>query len=305
MTAGLVAFLIAALMLTGLPCCGGHPEDSRNASRPEATIRIGIMPEQNVFAQKDRYKSLAEYIGRKLGIHIQLVLLPDYGHVIGNFRREKLDGAFFGSFAAAMAQMSLKVVPLARPEWKDGSSTYYGMIFVRKDSGIRNGADMRGKRFAFVDVATTAGFLLPLHYFQEQGIMDYRSWFSETYLAGTYEDSIYDVLNGRADVGAAKNTVFYRLAETDPRLLAELEILATSPVVPANALAMRPDIDPRYLNGIRYCLLAMNKEPGGKEVLDRFGALRFVETTVDDYYPVFDFANHIGINLASYRYNNH
>jgi phosphonate transport system substrate-binding protein len=193
---------------------------------------------------------------------------------------------------------------LARPEDKDGVSTYYGIIFVRKDSGIRNAVDMQGKRFAFVDKATTAGYLLPLHYFKEAGVAHYQLWFGETYFAGTHEDAIYDVLNKRADMGAAKNTVFYRFAQKDSRLLDELEILATSPKVPENGLAMKSDLDQPLLTVLKNCLLGMDKDPKGREVLDNFGALRFIETTVADYQPVFDYAGHIGLDLATYQYSN-
>ncbi len=52
------------------------------------------------------------------------------------------------------------------------------------------------------------------------------------------------MLNRKADIGAAKNTVFQRLAKTDPRIMKELVVLARSPDVPENALALRNDIDP-------------------------------------------------------------
>jgi phosphonate transport system substrate-binding protein len=80
-----------------------------------------------------------------------------------------------------------------------------------------------------VDKATTAGYLLPLAYFKKNGIRDYRAYLKETYFAGTHEDVIYDVLNKKADIGAAKNTVFERLAKTDERILKELLILEKSP----------------------------------------------------------------------------
>ena len=81
------------------------------------------------------------------------------------------------------------------------------------------------------DKATTAGWLLPLHYFREHGIDDYKSWLSESYFAGTHEGAIHDVLERKADVGAAKNTVFSRLASSDPRVPGELMILRRSPDV--------------------------------------------------------------------------
>ena len=47
------------------------------------------------------------------------------------------------------------------------------------------------------------------------------------------------MLNKKADIGAAKNTVFQRLAKVDPRIMKELVVLKRSPNVPENALARR------------------------------------------------------------------
>jgi phosphonate transport system substrate-binding protein len=84
----------------------------------------------------------------------------------------------------------------------------------------------------------------------------------------------------------------------------ELEILATSPAVPENGLAVKSDFDQPSLARLRDCLLGMDKDPKGREVLDIFGARRFIETTVADYQPVFDYASHIGLDLTTYQYSN-
>lgn len=268
------------------------------------TLRIGLIPEHDIFSQKNRYEPLADYLSKKLGVRIELQILSRYGNIIDNFVSNRLDGAFFGSFTGAMAIRKLGVTPVARPEYPDGSSTYYGLIFVRKDSNIKTCQDMKGKRFAFVDKATTAGWLLPIHYFTDCGISDYHRWFRETYFAGTHEDVIYDVLNGKADIGAAKNTVFYRLAKQDPAIEASLNILSTSPKVPANGLAVRSDLGAQLKSKLKQTLLDMDKDPDGKVVLENFGAVRFIDTSVKDYYPVFQYADHIGLALTDYDYMN-
>ena len=88
---------------------------------------------------------------------------------------------------------TLEAQPLARTQYADGSSTYRGLIFTRKDSGIATAQDMKGKTFVFVDKTTTAGWLFPLHFFKENNIDDPFSWLGETYFAGTHEDAILDV----------------------------------------------------------------------------------------------------------------
>ncbi len=56
-----------------------------------------------------------------------------------------MDGAFLGSFTYALAHAKLGLEVIARPELVDGTSTYHGLIFVRKDSGIKTIKDMKGK----------------------------------------------------------------------------------------------------------------------------------------------------------------
>ncbi len=163
---------------------------------------------------------------------------------------------------------------------------------------------MRGKRFAFVDKATTAGWLLPLHYFKAQGIDDHASWLKEVYFTGTHEGAIYDVLEKRADIGAAKNTVFRRLSARDPRLSAELTVLARSPDVPENAFCVRRDLDDALKKRIKEILLSMHEEAEGKEILEFFGATRFIPTAEEDYGVVFQFAEKIGLDLETYDYVN-
>ena len=203
-----------------------------------------------------------------------------------------------------MAVRKLAIKPLARPQYVGGASTYYGMVFVKKGSGIRTAEDMRGKQMVFVDRATTAGYLLPLSYFKSIHIEDYASWFKEYYFSGTHEDAINDVLNGFADVGAAKNTVFYRMAATNKRITSELEILATSPHVPANALCVRHDLDEKIVQALKQQLLIINQSQEGRDILANLKMERFIETTIEDYRPVLDYANSIGLDLTTYNYLN-
>jgi len=272
----ILCIIVLFLLLPSTNSCSDpndvQPEKPGLSSKEK--FYLGLIPEQDLFSQKDRYTPLARYLSEKAGLDVEVKILSRYGNIIDNFISGQLDGAFFGSFTGALAISKLGVEPLARPLWLDGTSTYYGMVFTRKDRSIKNAQDMKGKRFVFVDKATTAGWLLPLHYFHELSIEDYRQWFSETYFTGTHEDAIKDVLEGKADLGAAKNTVFYRLAEKNPKIT------------------------------LKNILLQMHEDKQGREILNRFGARRFIETTKFDYGPVFTYANKISLDLKKYDYRN-
>jgi len=285
--------------------CDDHQAANPVNDEPWQSLRIGLIPEQNIFDQKKRYEPIAEYLSIRIHANVELVVLSRYGNIIDNFVANRLDGAFFGSFTGALAQRKLGVEALVRPEYPDGTSTYHGLLLVRRDSGITGAEGMNGKRFAFVDKATTAGWLLPLYFFKTQGIADHRTWLQETYFAGTHEGVIHDVLERKADIGAAKNTIFSLLSNNDPRISEELMILMRSPDVPENGLFVRHDLDESLKNSIRTALLGMDQDEAGREALHSFGAARFITTTKSDYTVVFEYAEKIGLDLETYDYLNY
>jgi phosphonate transport system substrate-binding protein len=294
----ILLFIVSACSKTEAPL---PAEEKGPVMQP---LLIGLIPERNLFDQLNRYEPLADYLAGKIGREIKLTVLPRYGNIIDNFVSSGMDAAFFGSFTYTLAHAKLGVEVIARPESLDGTSTYYGLIFARKDSGIRSGKDIKGKTFVFVDKATTAGYLLPLAFFKTNGIDNYETYLKETYFAGTHEDSIYDVINRRADIGAAKNTVFKKIQDDDSRLMDELVILGRSVNVPENGLAVRKDLEDSIKNKLRETLLSMHNDPNGMFVLKDFGARRFIKTVDDDYLGVYEFIKKIDLDLSTYDYLN-
>ena len=48
----------------------------------------------------------------------------------------------------------------------------------------------------------------------------------------------------------------------------------------------------------------MDRDPSGRAVLQQFGALKFIETTTEDYAAVYSYAEKVGLDLATYDYIN-
>jgi phosphonate transport system substrate-binding protein len=299
MKKSLLAFSLIAILAIG---CVQQETSAPRQPPPEKTLLIGLTPEHNIFKQVRRYEPLADYLSKKTGIRVNLKVLTYRGNVIDNFQFLKLDGAFFGSFSYSLANAKLGVVVLARPEDPDGISSYHGVIFVRKDSGIRTVRQMKGKRLALVARATTAGYLFPSIFLGRAGVRNPETFFKEVYHAGTHEGTIDDVLDRKADVGVSKNTVYNRFAAENPRVGRDLVILGKSDDVPENALALRRDIEDSVKRKLVDALIAMHADPEGAKVLEAFGARRFIETTDADYMPVMTYTRELGIDLADFRF---
>jgi ABC-type phosphate/phosphonate transport system substrate-binding protein len=67
---------------------------------------------------------------------------------------------------------------------------------------------------------------------------------------------------------------------------------------------VRKSLDDSLKHRLKEALLNMHDDPNGKNILKDFGARRFIETTDDDYEPVFKYAGEINLNLATYDYMN-
>lgn len=291
----LLLFLLLPFLLPG-PAPAAEPE--------KTSIVIGLLPEMNVFKQKNRFAPLAAYLSEHLQVPVTLTMLSRYGNIVERLQEKEVDGAFLGSFTGALAISQLGVDPLARPINMDNTSTYFGYIFAKKESNIKTTADMRGKSLAMVERATTAGYVFPIAWLRQHGVEDIDSHFSDYFYTGSHDAAIDAVLEGKADVGAAKNTIYERMQKSSDRLDEELAILAKSPRVPSNGLCVRKGLAPELKKKIQALLLNLHNEPEGAAVLKKLGAKRFVQTSRDDYGPVFQMAEEAGIDLKHYRYYN-
>jgi ABC-type phosphate/phosphonate transport system substrate-binding protein len=83
-----------------------------------------------------------------------------------------------------------------------------------------------------------------------------------------------------------------------------LVVLARSPDVPENALALRNDINPVLRSRLKETLLTMHLDPDGKKVLERFGAQRFIDTRNEEYDVIVKYAGDIHLDLSIYNYKN-
>jgi phosphonate transport system substrate-binding protein len=269
---------------------------SGNTPKVKATFVIGLLPAENVFLQKQRYKPLAGYLSQRLDMDVRTKLLDSYEAVYTQMLDRSVDAAFFGSLSYVSLHSRLPLEPIARPLRDNGSSTYRGMIFALRGKGItENIGTWKGKRIALVEKSTTSGYLFPMWYLRTKGIRNPAGYFRRVVYAGSHEAAIVEVLEGHADIGCANDTVFNRYVKNRPRMHGEFVLLASSPPFPSDTLGVREDIDPGLERKLKETLLGMDRTEEGKKVLEKLGAKRFIETTGADYGPILDMLKTIGL----------
>ena len=76
-----------------------------------------------------------------------------------------------------------------------------------------------------------------------------------------------------------------------------MRIVAESPEVPSNGFAVRKDLNSATKTWLKALLLTMDESQEGREVLKKFGALRFVRTSDEDYEAIHNMIKDLGIDL--------
>lgn len=265
-------------------------------------VVIGVIPEMNLVKQMERFTPLGRYLEKKTGIAVEIKPLSNYGQLYEEMREGNIDAGFFGSFVYVMTRARLGIIPLVRPVNPGGKSTYTGMLFVRKDSGIRNPADMKGKTIVLVDPATTAGYIAQKEYLLSRGINIDTDM--KIHWAANHEAAIRAVLNHQADIGGAKDTVVRKYRGENRVFDTIVDIIAETPKfgVPDNTLAVRKGLDAATREKLKKTLLDMHRDPEGAGVLKRFAAVRFIATDDDDFKPLYNLVRKMKIDLQSYPY---
>ena len=265
-------------------------------------VVIAIIPEMNLVKQMERFTPLGRYLEKKTGLTVEIKPLSNYGMLYEEIRDGNVDAGFFGSFVYAMTRARTGIEPLVRPVQPDGKSTYTGLLFVRKDSGIKKPADMRGRTIALVDPATTGGYIAQKEYLLNHGINLDKDL--KIHWSINHEAAIRAVLNKQADIGGAKDTVVRKFRKENRVFDANVDIVNENPKngVPDNTLAVRKGLDPAIREKLKKTLLAMHSTPDGAAVLAKFGATRFIVTRDDEFRPIYNMVRHMKIDLKSYSY---
>lgn len=269
---------------TALP--SAQPTDS--ASEP--VLRIGLVPEYDVFELRRSYQPLIRYLSHRLGRRVETVTLGTYEAVLLDFQDKQIDGAFLGALTAFLAMDRFDARVVAKPQRMDGTSTYQGVLFVRKDSPIQSLDQLPGHSIAMLR-ATTAGSLYPLAEMAKRGYLD-RTDAPRFAWMGTHDEVIEAVIAGRAEVGAVKSVRLNSFEQAHGDKI--IRRLATSPAVPNNALILRSDIAEQWGAKLTQVLLEMDQDPAGQEALKTLGVTRFVPCATQEYDVLFEMIETVG-----------
>jgi len=261
----------------------------------ERPIRIGFNGGDSPGIIKLKANAFTVFLEEHSGLILQPVIASSYSELIRLIGEEKVDFAWLSPQGLITAEETADAKVLLKAV-RAGQPYYWSVILVRKDSGLRELGDLKGKRLAFTHLGSTSGYVIPKSSLLGLGI-DPDGFFAEVVFAGGHRDVVNMVLDGRVDAGATfadneRGTVgSWTSEEFHPREeSAKLRAIYISEKIPGDTFTATrgmTESHPEAMAKLVDALKAMGDTRAGKIILtDLYNIDSLVEAESADYEPV-------------------
>ena len=226
------------------------------ATAADKPLHLVLTPSQKPTDLLAAGEEFAQALGKLVGVPVRVTVASDYAAVIEALRNRTADLAFVHPVGYVLANREAKATIVARNLWH-GKSSFTSRIFVRADSGLRKLEDLRGKTIAFVDPASSSGYIYPMVLLIQRGLVqnrDPKTFFREVVFSGAHDASMRALLNGHVDAIASFDLAREQYL-ADPVERERVTWVAETEHIPEAGIAARAGLDPAMFARIRAALL--------------------------------------------------
>jgi ABC-type phosphate/phosphonate transport system substrate-binding protein len=209
---------------------------------------------------RDKYKELAEMIGKHLHTTVKVIPVDQYPVLRKGLDEQQYDLAFV--HPAHHALMSIRDAKYRLVVLTKGYTEYKARFFVKKDAHLTQPSDMKGKRFGMPDPDSITAVITRAT-LRDLGIDTKTAEIRTT----RYQDAVpFFVENGFSDVGVtASGAVLKEWQEKGGAVLLE------SKPVPIKQMIASTKMSDADIEKVRAVMLSLDKSEAGQKILAKLG----------------------------------
>jgi len=266
--------LVLMLVLSGST---GGPSGATETPVPK--LRLSMIPTTDPGKMIREGQSLIAYLERETGAKVVMTIPTNYAAVVEAVVNDKVDIAHFGGFTYVQASARAGVRPLVQ---RERDRNFHSVFITQPTSPLNSLADLKGHSFAFGDVNSTSGHLMP-EYFMRQPKIDPQVMARAVYTGG-HDATALAVVNKKVDAGAMDELVYHRMMKEGKISASQVRVFYTTPPYMDYVWAARKALDPKLAEGFATALLKLDaKNPEHKAILDFLGATKYVRAVDSSY----------------------
>ncbi|MEF3695366.1 MAG: response regulator [Candidatus Cloacimonadota bacterium] len=191
-------------------------------------IHVGVLAHRGKDKAIEQWNPTMDYLSREIpGYEFHLIPLS-FDEMYHYIDSEQVDMMISNSSFAAEIEYSYAAIPLATMQENfsgRGYNSYGATIFCRADAkGINKLEDLKGKSFVAVDPLSFAGWHMAQREFKAAG-MRTPGDFSSIQFAGTHDNVVKAVLEGKAAAGVVRTSILESLAASGEIKLSDFKII--------------------------------------------------------------------------------
>jgi phosphonate transport system substrate-binding protein len=235
---------------------------------------FGIVPSTELQdAGRMLFEELCERASDEANVRFSPIIASDYRELMAMLERGEIGLAWMPPVATIeLTEMRRLATCLAIPA-RRGATVYHAALIVRR-GGPRNIEELKGRRAAWVQRDSAAGYLVPRIELAAQGINVLR-YFSRELFVHSHPGVVDAVASGDADVGATychvepgTNKVSRGpWTDEDGRALRPIEPIATFGPIPNDALVASMELPTPARTGLTRWLLDL--DPRARDLFER------------------------------------
>ncbi|CAM5204638.1 phosphonate ABC transporter substrate-binding protein [Bosea thiooxidans] len=260
-------------------------------------VKVGLIPSEDSRAMLESSQQLLDALEKNLGIKVQGFVAADYNGVIEAMRSGHVDVAYLGPFSYVLGTTVAPIEAFATAETaKSGRTFYHSQIIARKDSGIKEVKDLKGRTFAFVDPSSTSGHLFPKAGLMKLGF-DPEKDFSRVLFTGSHDANALAVANKRVDAATIADRIFDAAVQkklVDP---ADIQVVWRSDPIPESPTCWRKNLPDELKKQIKSAFLNIRDITWA----DQGKLNRFVETNDQAYDIIRETAKTLNLDLGKMK----
>jgi phosphonate transport system substrate-binding protein len=236
------------------------------------TLRVSMIPTTDPSKAVREMQPLVDYLSRRTGAQVQMTIPTSYAAVVEALVNDQVDVAHLGGFTYVQAAQRAGVVPLAQ---RERDRNFHSLFVTQPGSPIQSLADLKGHSFAFGDVNSTSGHLMP-EYFMREAKLDPEVIAKAIYTGG-HDATLLAVANGKVDAGALDEAVFQRLTGGGKVYPKAVRVFWTTPPFFDYVWVARKGLEPALAKSVGDAFQALDPaNPEQKQILDALAATKYV-----------------------------
>ena len=217
------------------------------------------------------------YLSKQMGREVKFVIPDSYNHMVDGLADGWIDFAILGGVSYVRAHAKIGVVPLVQ---RPTDLNFHSVFITGAGSSIHSLKDLKGKRFAFNDVYSTSGHVMPYLELKKAGInqeTDLKFRFS-----GSHPDTAQLVQGGVVDAGVMDELIYKSMIESGKLDGDKVRVFYTSKAFVDWVYVSRKDVPETEQKKFSKALESLNE---GKDnlVLGLLHAKQFIPASDDKY----------------------